>query len=380
MVKAGTLNFSATGNVAVTGVGFTPQLVMFLDITSTGSNAMNMFGAMDYNGNEFCVSHTSRGGQANQDLKTLWSTTTCIANLRHWHSSQNTDYACSFVSMDTDGFTVNCSNAPQSSTTIAYLALAGFDDVYVGTATSGSGTQSFTGVGFTPDAYMIGVAEAGDRLWASYGFSDGTNRGSCGYTGNQNSAQHKGAERVQTDEVIATAYYDTPRDEADHSSMDADGFSIAWGGDRSGEEMWFICFKGGDYYVGSDSMQGSTGNWSTTGVGFKPEVGIAICTERSAVGYNNENHLWIGFTDGTNQYGQGMTNEVDETGNSDCDHMSSSTSWIQNYNYAQSSIGEARFVSFDADGMTNNQIDVDNTLFVFFLFRPRIRRSNVSST
>lgn len=104
--------FGSTGNKAITGVGFRPKLVRFTVLNSAGTGGFNPgFGAMDESGNQFTSifsSNPTRNGL----------TTRCIG----WMTTSSTPaMAASYVSMDSDGFTINV-NTPNNAFDVAYEA------------------------------------------------------------------------------------------------------------------------------------------------------------------------------------------------------------------------------------------------------------------
>lgn len=94
---------AATGNLAVTGVGFRPGLVMFHNIYSDGAIVISGHGAMDASGGQWAFAMADAGAAALAERR---STTLCVYIV---NSAGATAVSGTFVSMDADGFTINLS-------------------------------------------------------------------------------------------------------------------------------------------------------------------------------------------------------------------------------------------------------------------------------
>lgn len=91
---------NATGNQAVTGVGFKPALVRLTAVNSADTaNPARGVGAMDSAGNQW--SHTLNSAGTAHDR---YRTTRCIYLIT---AAGVVAVEASYVSMDTDGFTIN---------------------------------------------------------------------------------------------------------------------------------------------------------------------------------------------------------------------------------------------------------------------------------
>lgn len=111
---------AATGNLAVTGVGFKPKLVRFTVVptASSGTNSLSNQGVMDGAGNQWSIANASRHGVSESDTSTP-DTTKCIkSNSQSAGAVFTTDLSAAYVSMDTDGFTVNFTVASSSYTVL----------------------------------------------------------------------------------------------------------------------------------------------------------------------------------------------------------------------------------------------------------------------
>lgn len=108
--------FGSTGNKAITGVGFQPKLVRFSTIFGDSTVMNAAWGAMDENGNQFAVlTYTTSSTSGRRSF-----TDGCIGYLS---SGSTTSMKSAYVSMDSDGFTLNVVTA-SSAFDIAYEAYA----------------------------------------------------------------------------------------------------------------------------------------------------------------------------------------------------------------------------------------------------------------
>jgi hypothetical protein len=114
--KVGTFTSSAsTGNQSVTGLGFKPRFVQFsLLVGGAGHTAYSASGAMDSNGNQWATSAQSSDATDGGVHATVSITNGCI---KIYPTSQ-----ASYVSMDSDGFTINWNDVAFGATPIGYIA------------------------------------------------------------------------------------------------------------------------------------------------------------------------------------------------------------------------------------------------------------------
>ena len=128
-IKVGSFSMgTATGNEAVTGVGFQPVALMFLSADKVAGSV----GAVDARqGIGFAVSSTSRAAAAygstdGQDFTiadTRLDRTRCLTLIQEGTPTVTDEH--DFVSMDSDGFTLNHLTASGTAKEVLYLALGG---------------------------------------------------------------------------------------------------------------------------------------------------------------------------------------------------------------------------------------------------------------
>lgn len=283
-VKVGTFTSNAaTGNQAVTGVGFQPSLVIFFgtgqaSLASDAARARFALGAATSSTARWTVGFTSEDNAAAADTERhtrtnkIWEIYSATAVLQ-----QSGD----LVSMDADGFTVNWTTA--LSVLVGYIALGGADltNVKVGSfnLATGTGTQAVTGVGFQPDCVLMAQGRAdtteGNTDYTSALLGVGTSSSaqwgvSCFDTNAADTTNNVRGQR--TDNIIprvtSTLAY-APL--ASLSSLDSDGFTINKSVAPAAAILTpYIALKGGQFKVGSLTQPTTTGTQSITGVGFQP--------------------------------------------------------------------------------------------------------------
>lgn len=157
---AGTFNTgTSTGNLAVTGVGFLPKLVLFgssISSTTDGnlSDLIVSIGAAVSSSSRFAIAVSSQDNQAAAVAKSKAVQTLCISKFT---AAGAVDFEADFVSQDSDGFTINITDAAAASTKVGYLAMGGVANYAIGAETqkSGTGTKATTGIGFTPNTLIL---------------------------------------------------------------------------------------------------------------------------------------------------------------------------------------------------------------------------------
>lgn len=235
---------TATGSKAITGVGFKPDVVIhaFPDATFTNAIPASLadatigLGAMDANGNQWTNFIFSRDGRGTSDTQRGQQTNAAIFTFTN---ALAVTKKASYVSMDTDGFTVNYSVVNGNKTQIFSLALKGV------TAKAGNfnkstaaapASQAVTGIGFQPRAVMLSsfqdVAQANAVNESRFGIgaSDATSDASSAYidANNVTTTITKGIDK--TSKVFVKVNNNTPTidAEANLTSMDSGGFTLNW--------------------------------------------------------------------------------------------------------------------------------------------------------
>ncbi len=376
--KAGNFALNtSTGNQAVTGIGFQPEIVLLFGSMNTADGVVVDFnlviGAATSSTARGHVSINDEDGQGTSDSSRTIFTNSCLRMLAPGSASSYLVIA-DFVSMNADGFTINISTAPGSAYRIGYLALAGSDltSVKVGSFTTpvSTGNNATTGVGFQPDAVLLfsnGDVLETDTNSVAFGFGFAVSASERAWTSLATPRSKVTTEtyrRQGTDGCIAYLDHDGSSLEvhADFVSFDADGFTLNFDTTTSGDGVIYVALKGGQYAVGDLLTRTSTGNFSETGIGFQPSAGIfaSFCnpvTGSIIAGLEMSIGLAVSSTE---RFVVGGVSE-DAQGTSDTDQFQDDGLVYQNYDHAQALEGSIDFVSWDGDGFTLNQVDADPT-------------------
>src|SRR5688572_19917506 len=242
----------ATGNQAVSGVGFQPTLVIFWwDLRiSDGTGADFSFGL------GVGISSSDRRAVGNYSADALTSSTNAA-----WNQSGHCIYGsggtprADFVSQDGDGFTVNWVVA--STTIINFLALGGADLANVKSgaiaAKTTTGNQAYAGIGFQPTALILFAGKCStdplDQLTngaAMIGFATSATERGCVSWRNKNGVNPQVAKHRQSKSKCAISVTDAGVfTEADFVSFDSDGFTLNFttaGG--TADALYYIALRG----------------------------------------------------------------------------------------------------------------------------------------
>jgi hypothetical protein len=380
---------TATGNQAVSGVGFQPQAIVLWATgqTATGYAANNAlavgFGvsssqrrAMSYFDDDNAA--TSNSGRQTQTAQVL----------RPLSAGGPSDAAqADLVSLDADGFTVNWVSLSPPAMIVHYMAFGGSSMIgaFVGdfTTGTGSGSQSVTGVGFQPGCVLfMGVGNGtGGNLDAKLGFGaavSSSQRGACFISTDDNeSGPMTNCSYQRTDKCIVlpnNTAPDTTDLEADFTSMDADGFTInKTTAAATSANIFFIAFQGGNYAVGAETQKTSTGTKATTGLGFVPSGLLTFGIGQTASASLNTSFckLTMGGTDGTTN-GCMWGASVDNVDPTETNRRTATDKLISHSTNPSTTNAEASLSSFDADGFTLDWTTADATAreFIYVAFGP----------
>jgi hypothetical protein len=233
---------SGTGDQAVTGVGFEPEGLLFLEELWTTVSAVQdsyggaLFGAATASNQWAAIADTADNQNPSITIRQLISTACILKN-----PISGNVHRASLVSMDADGFTVNWSaNATQGA--VAYLALRGATFA-AGTFTqrTTTGTHSITTPTMTPRAVLlcsIGHAASTDRQnqnRLSLGASDGGRQGVAWVGDEYNVTPTRGAvfssatdAVVAIDTVAATGSASTIAARGQVTALQAGRFVVNW--------------------------------------------------------------------------------------------------------------------------------------------------------
>jgi len=163
---------TSTGNQSVTGLGFQPKVVLFWATRNTAhgflaATIQQMFGVAVSSTQRWVYVGASDNAAASSNAGRASFNTQCIRILSD--GTPTLDAVADFVSQDSDGFTINWSDAPSTAILVHYLALGGASlNVFAGSSAtpSANGNASYTGVGFQPGFVLTAynVANVGSNF------------------------------------------------------------------------------------------------------------------------------------------------------------------------------------------------------------------------
>jgi len=261
ITNVNTGNFAAntsTGNQSVTGVGFQPNVIILfanLNTTSTQTNNNSCFGigVATSSTERWAIAVGMQNGQATMNNRRAFYDNVCF--MHPAAGSNNVEATADFVSMDTDGFTINWTDAPGQADLIGYMAIRGGQwKAGVDTQKTSTGTKATTGIGFTPSGVLFGsVCDTNnntivDNARFMVGCTDGT-RNTTVWTGDSDNVPDSIANTITSSTkclVMATEAVSaspTTQAEANISTLDSDGFTLDWTtADATARDFGYLAF------------------------------------------------------------------------------------------------------------------------------------------
>ena len=380
------LTTTGTSNVAVTGLGFQPKLVLFFGADraaqpGTTTGFYMGFGAATGATERGCVLSRSRDAQTTSQLSAFVRSDSCFGNVLG--TSDGVNGLLDFVSMDSDGFTVVPDDAFFASYYVYWLALGGdsLTNAKVGNFTlpNSSGNLAQTGVGFQPDALMLfGIHQgaSGYNLGAGGGggfclgwAKSSTERGCLSVVQRDNISGSDTNHILRTDRLLHLIREDAADADGtvlDLVSFDSDGFTVSRNPNYnttagSSTVLLFVALKGIDIKIGSFAAQTNTGQFSVSGVGFKPSALIAMSTLNTTAAETaiaSHSKLSFGWATEISQ-AYLSAREDDALGTTDAFTRQSNDALVYGLDNVFAAESEIDFVSFGSDGFTLDQVDAD---------------------
>lgn len=380
---------AAASTVAVTGVGFTPEVIIFW--WSGRSEAVDTIGrASHYRGFGVAVSPTDRRAIASSSIDALTSSDSqtghdeaaCILSV---DATPANDGAIDLQSFDADGFTLVVDDQMPRDLRVHFMALAGdITNAVTGRLTEPNavGDQDITSLAFQPDfvlffsmaaasnppgtmadsVTMIGAAVSPTGQGVTIGVS---NSGSSTMLAQSYSTS---GECIVLPNTAVTAI--TSR--ADFVSFLSNGFRVNWVESAGSRRIHYLALKGGNYRVDNLLTQTDTvTDIAESGFGFSPSAAMFVShsmTESTSDTLQANDKMSIGaFSNLTNRGAQAM---LDENGTAD----SEITTAIEfdaiyaNISAASAIDGLMDVKSVDSDGFTMIMDDADpSQAFVWYM-------------
>lgn len=242
---------NATDNRAITGLGFSPDLVLLKDNTTAGADGI------------------------------LWKTTSMAGDSAALLGEAEANIANNIQSLDADGFTIGSDTDVNSSNVLHYwVAFDGSDCTASGTfcvgSYSGNGTSQSLNIGFQPDMVIVKRSGASLGVWKSSAMT-GTNTNYFSAT-----TQDTGGQMIQ--------------------SLDATGFTVGNNAtvNTSSNTYWYVAFKQVSNFMDVGTYTGNgTDNRNITstddaGLTFQPDFVFVksthVTTPTTAVFNNTESY------------------------------------------------------------------------------------------
>ncbi|HEY47536.1 MAG TPA: DUF2341 domain-containing protein, partial [Anaerolineae bacterium] len=380
--KVGTFTaLAGTGSQSVSGVGFEPKAVLFwiTDRTSEGSGAYARFGRGWTDGSNQAAIATAwddepAGGSDSNESRDRIVTSASITLVDH---NGNLLAEASTSSFDADGFTLNWTTSG-GSRLVTYLALGG--DTLTNVKVGGfvwpfsSMNYSETGIGFQPDAVML----AGIEMATGFGT---TTRGGHGFgialsSSDRHSDAHRwrnnvtdvdsGSSGLMSNRALVFADdTNTPENELDLVSMDADGFSLTKAVGLPDEQVTviYLALEGMNIDRGMLTQPTSTGNQSVSGLTFQPTAVLFDGGDKATVdGFEQDAEMVAGVATSSSEEASFWIGAQNTSSPYPSDTSFSASRSILSYTAGTpASNAQAEFVSMNADGFTINWTQADST-------------------
>jgi hypothetical protein len=238
--KAGTAATTPTPSTSITGVGFTPGIVIMAGVNTAKDTDLNtkslMIGAASAVSSQAVVAMRSRDAVTTTDNISYQDSNFCFAFLAA--GSNSFSWRGSLASFDANGFTINWQTYGGTATDFCYLALKGGQYAVLTDTqrTSTTGTKSTTNVGYKPRGALFAswgrtasnsIDNTQARLTVSA--SDGNDQGGFWWQSADNVTTTDLDQKSFTDKALLLATQPSTTDaEADLASFDADGFTLNW--------------------------------------------------------------------------------------------------------------------------------------------------------
>jgi hypothetical protein len=287
-----------TGAKALTGVGFLPDLLIFLSTTTTGATSSApgagfAFGAATAAASEFVVGVGVQDGQGTMNTIRYGFGDECIAMADPTYAGF--DVRASFTSMDADGFTINVEEVARTRN-VNYLALKGGYYAVGDFLTRTDGNDiAVTGTGVNPSAVLFAshcTAESTqdtkqDSAVMSLGAAVSTSsRAACAMSDQDALADSECYAGVEFDEVyIRPDLADGHEGLMDLKSLDSDGFTCVM--DDTDPDAAFVGYVAFGVASAGD-VNVEPGAASITWAGFAPTFETIVHPGAASV-------TWAGF-------------------------------------------------------------------------------------
>jgi hypothetical protein len=343
---------NATGNQSVNGVGFQGKAIRLWTTAQTAEgytfDLLFGMGCATSSSARWAVAEAIQAASARR-----MDNTKVLLVCETGTGAQT--FAADFVSFDADGFTINITQS--LAAVLVHYEVA-------------TGNVSTNGVGFQPDYGFFMASRVSGAL-------PGAATGMKLSFGSAVSASQQGASAVSMSNVVPVTFSrwqkpgavmlqlaatsEADGGQAEHVSWDADGWTWHWTTALSAaHNIGYLAFKGGKYWVGTDTQSTATGTQTKTGVGFRPvavssfgvnaasssTIDSAICKmSTGSSDVSNEGALWFEGVSGVPGGNRAIVSDKA----------------LRYATGASTTNAEADVQSSDADGYTRNWSTADAT-------------------
>jgi hypothetical protein len=378
---------TGTSNRSVTGLSFQPKVVLFFGgpftAAATGSAHANMcIGWATSSTQRGCVYFNDEDAVGTTDASSIVRTDSCYG-LRLTDDS-GVDGLLDFVSMNADGFTVVPDDAFASDFLVGYLALGGstLTNQIAGswTAPSTSGTFDITDAGFQPDSLLLLCGGRGNSTLNSqgstnpfglaFGATDGTLSRCIGYYANDGSTAETCGAIIRSDSIMNALADGSNTNRYTFDSFLSNGFRLNKQDGTTAHVGLYLALAGASVKLSDIENQASTGNFSISGVGFKPSAALFTGLRGSIDGSGNpvfqtaqqaDNQTSFGAaTDASSRAAVNVSSDDAADPTDTASSFSTTRCYVQHNIASPHALGHSwDFVSFDTDGYTLNQTDAN---------------------
>ncbi len=390
--KVGSFNIgtAAAGSTeTVTGVGFTPEAVIFWwnGTIATGGDIRQ---ADDGHGVGFMVSSTSRGAIAGASEHAAASSNAAYgivndAAIISIATTSGTDIgAADFQEFNSDGFAVIIDTAFTQSYHVAYLALGGditsADVINFGTPTS-TGTQDITSLDFQPDFLMFLTADnatlargANKKIGvgAASGTADADNAFMGGGSRDNRTTMDTGGYTLEGESVCVVSRNGLPVVRGTVRSLLTNGFQVHYAEvEASANQVMCLALAGGSYSVGTTATKTDTSDIATTGLGFTPTSALffssATTASNSDIRRDGADFWSVGGFSATDERVVMVSRDRDAGSESTVDLVLHTDAVYASINDSNATDALMDVKSLDADGFTMVMDDADSAaMFVWY--------------
>lgn len=316
---------TSTGNQAITGVGFQGKLVILTCIarTAVGDGRADVklsYGAASSadSNDQFALARYIQDAVASSNSGDRSDSKCIIIPL----GNTTVDGEASFVSFDSDGFTINWTDAPASAYLVEYMVIGGTGIsakvLRFAMNTGGAGTNvPVTGVGFQPKALLVSTAASPNAMPQTSGLEmlfpfgiaiSAANQVWFGATERDNqAAAAAGAGSRQTNLLgsPSSGTFGLVDWEIDLASFDSDGFTYHISNSTTSADVIFaIAIGGANLSVDLDEViQPTSTGQQAVSTGFAPSALLGFGTDLTSFTTSNtiDGVLGVGMTDGSSE-------------------------------------------------------------------------------